>query len=63
MRPDGRHADRAAAGHARRRVVRVFGLLGIQDFSTRSALEFRRISIYFDFADFARGSLTGSAGQ
>jgi len=26
-------------------------------------LEFRRISIYFDFADFARGSLTGSAGQ
>jgi len=26
-------------------------------------LEFRRISIYFDFTDFARGSLTGSAGQ
>jgi len=24
-------------------------------------LEFRRISIYFDFADFARGALTGGA--
>ena len=52
VRPDGRRAARAAAGRARRRVVRVFGLLGIQDFSGTSRIPGHLA--YFDLFRFRR---------